>query len=158
MFDRICTDNGIMHVLTAPYSPTTTGKVERLHKTMRTEFFTPTDRAFATITKLQEALDAWVVEYNTARPHQSCGGRPPIERFRLANRSITANDSAAAPEPSPPPVPASRPAGVSRWVNAHGKISLAGFTRGPHRRSAANPQRRPGRRFRPASAQLPFWW
>jgi transposase-like protein len=32
---------------------------------------------------LQEALDAWVNEYNTARPHQSCGGRPPIERFRL---------------------------------------------------------------------------
>ena len=41
MFDRICTDNGISHRLTAPYSPTTTGKVERLHKTMRAEFFTP---------------------------------------------------------------------------------------------------------------------
>ena len=41
MFDRICADNGIRHLLTAPYSPTTTGKVERLHKTMRAEFFTP---------------------------------------------------------------------------------------------------------------------
>ncbi len=40
MFDRICADNGIRHLLTAPYSPTTTGKVERLHKTMRAEFFT----------------------------------------------------------------------------------------------------------------------
>jgi transposase InsO family protein len=39
MFDRICADNGIRHLLTAPYSPTTTGKVERLHKTMRAEFF-----------------------------------------------------------------------------------------------------------------------
>jgi transposase InsO family protein len=26
LFDRICTDNGIRHLLTAPYSPTTTGK------------------------------------------------------------------------------------------------------------------------------------
>ena len=35
LFDRICLDNGIRHLLTAPYSPTTTGKIERLHKTMR---------------------------------------------------------------------------------------------------------------------------
>ena len=131
MFDRICADNGIKHLLTAPYSPTTTGKVERLHKTMRLEFFTPNDRMFATIPELQAALDAWVAEYNTARPHQSCGRRPPIERFRLADRSLAADGSAAA-EPAPAAVPGPpqgrRPAGVSRWVNAHGKISLAGFT------------------------------
>ena len=130
MFDRICTGNGIKHLLTAPYSPTTTGKVERLHKTMRAEFFTPKDRAFATIAELQEALDAWVAEYNTARPHQSCGRRPPIERFPLADRSLTADTTAAA-EPPPPaaaPVAGKRPAGVSRWVNAAGKISLAGFS------------------------------
>ena len=35
MSGRICTGNGIRHILTAPYSPTTTGKAERLHKTMR---------------------------------------------------------------------------------------------------------------------------
>ena len=131
MFDRICTDNGIRHLLTAPYSPTTTGKVERLHKTMRAEFFTPKDRMFATVPGLQEALDAWVSEYNTARPHQSCGGRPPIERFRLANRSLAADTArAAAPPPAPAPGPAAgeRPAGVSRWVNPAGKISLAGFS------------------------------
>ena len=131
MFDRICADNGIRHLLTAPYSPTTTGKIERLHKTMRLEFFTPNDQMFATIPELQAALDGWVNEYNTARPHQSCGRRPPAERFRLADRSLAADGSAAA-DPAPPAVPASprarRPAGVSRWVNAHGKISLAGFT------------------------------
>jgi transposase InsO family protein len=37
-FDRICAENGIRHLLTAPRSPTTPGKVERLHKTMHTEF------------------------------------------------------------------------------------------------------------------------
>ena len=70
-------------------------------------------------------------EYNTERPHQSCGGRPPIERFRLANRSLAASTAGAAgPPAAPAPGPATgkRPAGVSRWVNAAGKISLAGFT------------------------------
>ena len=72
-----------------------------------------------------------VAEYNTARPHQSCGGRPPIERFRLADRSLAADDTAATePAPARPAAPAAgkRPAGVSRWVNAAGKISLAGFS------------------------------
>ena len=128
MSGRICADNGIRHLLTAPYSPTTTGKIERLHKTMRAEFFTPEDRMSATVEELQAALDAWVSQYNTTRPHQSCGGRPPAERFRLADRTVTPDDSAAAPVPVPAGARHKRPAGVSRRVNAHGKISLAGFS------------------------------
>jgi len=38
LFDRICHDHGIRHLLTAPRSPTTTGKIERWHKTLRLEF------------------------------------------------------------------------------------------------------------------------
>jgi transposase InsO family protein len=57
-FDRICVENGIRHLLTAPYSPTTTGKVERLHKTMRAEFFRGHDRQHATIAELQAASTA----------------------------------------------------------------------------------------------------
>ena len=34
--------------------------------------------------ELQAALDAWVNHYNTERPHQALGMRPPIERFQLA--------------------------------------------------------------------------
>jgi transposase InsO family protein len=37
LFDRICRENGITHRLTAPRSPTTTGKIEPFHKTLRTE-------------------------------------------------------------------------------------------------------------------------
>ena len=101
MFDKVCNDNGIKHLLTAPYSPTTTGKVERLHKTIRAEFLTEHDRGHATIEQMQTALDAWVVQYNTERPHQSCGGRPPVERFALAERSIIAVDEVAVPAPAP---------------------------------------------------------
>lgn len=128
MFDRICADNGIKHLLTRPYSPTTTGKVERLHKTMRKEFVRAADGKYATLAELQAALDRWVTEYNTARPHQSCGQRPPAERFRLAGRNRSAAGPGPVPVPAAPPASAQRPAGVSRWVNAHGKISLGGFS------------------------------
>jgi hypothetical protein len=132
LFDRICADNGIRHLLTKPYSPTTTGKVERLHKTMRAEFFRAADGQYATLAELQAALDGWVTEYNTTRPHQSCGGRPPAERFRLADRSIIPDDSAVTLVPAPVAAAsgaaAGRPPGVSRWVNARGKVSLAGFS------------------------------
>ncbi len=128
MFDRICADNDIRHLLTAPYSPTTTGKIERLHKTMRAEFFNAADRVYATVPELQEALDGWVEQYNTARPHQSCGGRPPAERFALAERPVATGGAVIAPAPVARLSAGQRPAGVSRWVNAHGKISLAGFS------------------------------
>jgi len=52
----------------------------------------------------------------------------PIERFRLADRSLAADDPAVTPVSAPAAAAANRPAGVSRWVNANGRISLAGFS------------------------------
>lgn len=74
LFDRICRKNGIRHLLTQPRSSTTTGKIERFHRAIRTEF--RTDRAFASIEALQAELDEWVHEYNTERPHQALHRRP----------------------------------------------------------------------------------
>ena len=37
-FDAICRQNGIEHLLTQPRSPTTTGKIERFHRSLRAEF------------------------------------------------------------------------------------------------------------------------
>lgn len=88
LFDRVCHDNGIRHLLTAPYSPTTTGKVERFHRTLRAEWVRPNDRVFATIVEAQASLDAWVSHYNTERPHQSLGMASPVERFRLAQPAL----------------------------------------------------------------------
>lgn len=79
LFDRVCRENGITHRLTQPRSPTTTGKIERFHRTLRAEF--RTDRVFADLASAQVELDAWVVEYNTRRPHSAIGMVPPIERF-----------------------------------------------------------------------------
>jgi transposase InsO family protein len=71
LFDRMCRDNGIKHILTAPRSPTTTGKVERWHKRLRREFLN--GKVFASIDDAQHRLDEWVREYNFERPHQSIG-------------------------------------------------------------------------------------
>jgi hypothetical protein len=127
LFDRICSENGIKHLLTAPYSPTTTGKIERFHKTLRAEFLALQDRQHPTVAALQQALDAWLVEYNTERPHQSCGGRPPAERFALAERGLVAVEEPVTAVAVPRQDGGRRPAGVSRWVDQRGQISLAGF-------------------------------
>jgi transposase InsO family protein len=82
LFDRICRENGINHILTAPRSPTTTGKIERFHRTLRVEFLT--GRVFDDLSRAQAELDAWVLDYNTERPHSACGMVPPIERFSAA--------------------------------------------------------------------------
>ena len=125
LFDRICNDNGVRHLLTAPYSPTTTGKVERFHKTLRAEWARPNDRAFATTVEAQASPDAWVEHYNRERPHQSLGMAPPVERFQLAAaRDVVDVDD----EPAPATLPAVRPAGVTRWVDQRGTISLARFS------------------------------
>jgi transposase InsO family protein len=79
LFDRICRENGITHRLTQPRSPTTTGKVERFHRALRTEF--RTDRVFPDLATAQTELDAWVDDYNHRRPHQAIGMATPADRF-----------------------------------------------------------------------------
>src|SRR3954453_23348685 len=83
-FDKICRRNGIAHRLTAPRSPTTTGKIERFHQTLRRELLDDA-RPFTSLLEAQAAVDDWVREYNATRPHQSLELREPVtpaERFQ----------------------------------------------------------------------------
>jgi hypothetical protein len=79
LFDRVCAENGIRHLLTAPRSPTTTGKIERFHGTARRELLNAT--VFDSTAHAQQVIAAWVDEYNTDRPHQSLGPARPVQRF-----------------------------------------------------------------------------
>jgi hypothetical protein len=101
LFDKICRENGIDPLLTQPRSPTTTGKIERFHRTLRAEF--DTRRTFASLRVAQQALDEWVGYYNTTRPHQALEDATPAHRFHPAS---------SAPEPgsgSADPVAPARP-------------------------------------------------
>ena len=115
LFDRVCRENGITHRLTEPRSPTTTGKVERFHRTLRAEF--RTDRVFEDLPTAQAELDGWVEEYNQRRPHSAIGMMPPIERF-----------SRRADPVRQPVVPAGDRSGedwVARRAGANGVISVS---------------------------------
>jgi transposase InsO family protein len=82
LFDAICRRNGVQHLLTLPRSPTTTGKIERFHRTLRAEF--DTRRTFTSLRTAQQGLDEWVDYYNTARPHQAIDDATPADRFHAA--------------------------------------------------------------------------
>jgi transposase InsO family protein len=83
LFDRICRDNGIVHRLTQPRHPTTTGKIERFHGSLRRELLNDAV-PFADLASAQAAVDGWVTEYNTVRPHQGIGMATPAARFSTA--------------------------------------------------------------------------
>jgi transposase InsO family protein len=125
LFDKICTDNEIDHLLTAPFSPTTTGKVERFHRTLRREFFSLHDFSFATLAEAQGALDRFVETYNTVRPHQSIGDVPPAERFTLQRTEGALLVETDLGEEREEDV---RPPRITRRVRSDGRISLSGFS------------------------------
>jgi len=87
LFDKICRRNGIAHRLTQPRSPTTTGKIERFHQTLRRDLLDDA-RPFTGLLEAQAALDDWVREYNADRPHQALETRVPVtpaDRFQPAS-------------------------------------------------------------------------
>jgi transposase InsO family protein len=101
LFDRLLREHGVRHLLTAPRSPTTTGKVERFHKTVRSEFLA--GRVFASLEEAQAELNAWVRRYNTERPHQGIGMAAPAGRFALSVPAAPRAAACAAPDPAPAP-------------------------------------------------------
>jgi hypothetical protein len=119
LFDRICRENGIEHLLTQPRSPTTTGKIERFHRSMRAEFLS-NKPAFANLKVAQQALDEWVDYYNSARPHQSLDMATPVQRF-----TPTAPTSPAAMSAPQGGDERTGDSWVSRRVCANGIVSVS---------------------------------
>jgi transposase InsO family protein len=117
LFDRICRENGVEHLLTAPRSPTTTGKVERFHRTLRLEF--DTSQVFGSLALAQGALDEWVEYYNSQRPHQSLDDQTPAARF---HRQRAPRPRAVRERPAREAVAGSE--WVSRKVTANGVVCV----------------------------------
>ena len=137
LFERICRENGITTRLTRPRTPTTTGKIERWHKTLRTEFLATCD-SFASLARAQAELDTWVTYYNCERPHQSLSMAAPASRFTAKTASDGQQDlplrlppglaalPAVIPDPGPAATIAPGAVEVDRVVPASGNMFAAG--------------------------------
>jgi hypothetical protein len=102
LFERICRENAITQRLAKPRSPTTRGKIERFHKTLREDFFDHV-APFESLTAAQAAVDGWVTSYNHQRPHQSLNMATPASLFRPngPTRLDTGQQTLPEVEPSP---------------------------------------------------------
>lgn len=75
-FEEACAELGISLFVLPPRSPKLNGGVERAHRTHREEFY-ECCWAEPTVTGYRPALDAWMTEYNTVRPHQALDYQTP---------------------------------------------------------------------------------
>lgn len=124
MFDRICRENGITHRLTKPRSPTTTGKIERFHQTLRRELLDGS-APFEDLAAAQVAVDGWLEDYNRMRPHQSLDMGVPASRFLPGQRSGPDTLPVVLParlDLIAPPAPAPVPAVPVVWPMAEGEV------------------------------------
>ena len=75
---QICAQHGIKQKFIKPHCPWQNGKVERLNRTLQTEW--AYRRVFVTNDERAAALAPWLEHYNTQRRHSALGGKPPISR------------------------------------------------------------------------------
>lgn len=91
LFDAICREHGIEHLLTRPRSPTTTGKIERLHRSLRAEFYAQArcDRAYETPSRVRSSgsrsMTLWTTPPRTVKPATK-HNIEPTSRARLFMR------------------------------------------------------------------------
>ena len=130
LFDAICREHGIEHLLTLPRSPTTTGKIERFHRTLRAEF--DTRQIFTSLQVAQQALNEWVGYYNTARPHQALNDATPADRFTSPLTSQEQGSSSTTPvAPTPAVINSARATDrtgdgwISRRVGPNGVVCVS---------------------------------
>jgi transposase InsO family protein len=75
----LCADAAIKQVFIRPHCPWQNGKVERLNRTLLTEW--AYRQVFLTNVERSAALAPWLEHYNTQRRHSALGGKPPISRL-----------------------------------------------------------------------------
>jgi transposase InsO family protein len=76
---EICAAHGITQKFIRPHCPWQNGKVERLNRTLQTEW--AYRQVFTSNAERAAALAPWLEHYNTRRRHSALGGLPPISRL-----------------------------------------------------------------------------
>lgn len=76
---KACADLGAKQKFIKPHCPWQNGKVERLNRTLATEW--AYRQNFTSNAERAAALAPWLEHYNTYRRHSSLGGKPPLSRL-----------------------------------------------------------------------------
>ena len=76
---ELCAAHGIDQIFIRPHCPWQNGKVERLNRTLLTEW--AYRQIFLTNDDRTTALAPWLEHYNTQRRHSALGGLPPVSRL-----------------------------------------------------------------------------
>ncbi len=76
---------GIRVSHSAPYHPQTNGKIERFHRSLKTEVLA--GRSFVDLQQAQSAFEHWRGVYNHERPHDALDLQTPARRYRASLRS-----------------------------------------------------------------------
>jgi transposase InsO family protein len=104
---------GVTQKHSRPNHPTTCGKVERFHQTLK-KWLTAQPQQPQTVAELQVLCDTFVNYYNTQRPHRSLNRRTPLAAYQARPKAVPQVSTAAEPQPR-----------VRRdVVDNHGKLSL----------------------------------
>lgn len=76
---QVCAAHGIRQKFIKPHCPWQNGKVERLNRTLQTEW--AYRQVFTTNHERAAALAPWLDYYNTRRHHSALDGLPPVSRL-----------------------------------------------------------------------------
>jgi transposase InsO family protein len=76
---QVCATHRLRQIFIKPHCPWQNGKVERLNRTLQTEW--AYRQPFTSNTERAAALAPWLEHYNTQRRHSALGGHPPISRL-----------------------------------------------------------------------------
>ncbi len=76
----VCAAHEIQQKFIKPHCPWQNGKVERLNRTLATEW--AYHQTFTTNDQRTDALAPWIEHYNNERRHSALGGKPPISRLQ----------------------------------------------------------------------------
>ena len=87
VFRQAADDLAITLKFIKPHCPWTNGKVERLNRTLATEW--AYSQVFTTNEERSALLPVWLKHYNLERPHLGIGGQRPIDRITNAAGQYT---------------------------------------------------------------------
>jgi transposase InsO family protein len=102
-----------------PRSPHLNGKVERVQRTAREEFWAAVDLEDPALAR---QLEAWRTSYDRHRPHSALGGRTPAERIAELTAKVPAAEAIwAAYDPDKERI--RRPNSRYRWLPTNARVT-----------------------------------